>query len=281
MSNFSMYKCGNCSRYFDSSKGLSLHWYHHSECRESHIPLSIQDPTCCINSSFNKRQKTKQTNDSNIQDNPYHDYIYDQRTVYDNEDENIDCFVYSNNSRVEVSLLKIINEIGAPHYAYKLLMDWAQDAYVTGYKFASLCSTYSQQIKKIEKWLSLSNCKPFQNQVILEPDNLSLKVTCFPFVLMLQSILSDPELNQESNLVVPLNGTHFCKYKPPDGLLGEVNTGYWYRLAYKNMVKNPESDFLCPIIFSMDKTTLSNMGSLHVYAIMFTTTLFNAKVSND
>src|SRR5688500_5247779 len=43
------------------------------------------------------------------------------------------------------------------------------------------------------------------------------------------------------------------------------------------MIKDPQKDFLMPIIFAMDKTTISNSAHLHVYAVMFTTTIFNCK----
>ena len=96
---------------------------------------------------------------------------------------------------------------------------------------------------------------------------------------MLKSLFDDPELNQEMNLVISTSGNIFAKYAFSDGRLNEVNSGHWYRTAYQNLVVDPENDFLCPIIFSMDKTTISNMASLSVYAIMFTTLIFNIQVS--
>ena len=186
-------------------------------------------------------------------------------------------FAYSNDSRVEIMLLKLLNNIGAPHYAFKDLMEWAHDAYISGYKFTPKRSSYQQQINKIEKWLNLSQCRPFQKQVNLPPDELELQVTCFPFIPMLESLFNDPEINHECNLVINTDDP-FSKYKSKNGSLGEVNSGNWYQQAYKNMVTNPVDDFLCPIIFSMDKTTISNMSSLHVYAVMFTTTIFDLKV---
>jgi len=117
------------------------------------------------------------------------------------------------------------------------------------------------------------------------PDNLQLKVTCFPFASTLASLFFDKDLNKMENLVVNQSddGVHperFGKYVAPDGLLGEVNTGSWYQTAYSNMIKNPKKDFLAPIIFLMDKTTISNNAHLSVFAIMFTTTIFTLKVCN-
>src|SRR5687767_7965394 len=169
-------------------------------------------------------------------------------------------FGYSNESQREVFLLQILNSIGAPHYAFKLIMEWAHDAFISGYKFSPKCGTHQQQIKRIERWLNLSHCRPFKKQVVLPPDQLQLDVTCFPFVSMLESLLNNPELTQDCNLVINKNGDHFSKFKSPEGRLGEVNSGAWYRTAYKFMIKNVDTDFLCPIIFAMDKTTISNMA---------------------
>src|SRR5687768_7836626 len=98
---------------------------------------------------------------------------------------------------------------------------------------------------------------------------------------MLSSLLNDKSINKLSNLVVNKND-RFAKYEPPTGKLGEVNSGSWYQNAYSTMIsKDPEKDFLMPIIFAMDKTTISNLGHLHVYAVMFTTTIFNCKTRNQ
>ena len=49
--------------------------------------------------------------------------------------------------------------------------------------------------------------------------------------------------------------------------------------SLQKLYKNPESEFLCPLILASDKTTLSEIGDLHVDAIFMTTSIFNIKVS--
>ena len=44
-------------------------------------------------------------------------------------------FSFHNNERIETNLLKLVKEINAPDYAYKKIINWARDAYNTGYKF--------------------------------------------------------------------------------------------------------------------------------------------------
>ena len=46
------------------------------------------------------------------------------------------------------------------------------------------------------------------------------------------------------------------------------------------MVRDTNKNFLLPIIFAMDKTTISSTARMSVYAVMFTTTLFDYKTRN-
>ena len=84
--------------------------------------------------------------------------------------------------------------------------------------------------------------------------------------------------NTYDNLVVN-SKQQFSKYEPYDNRFGEVNTGEWYQNAYQNCIQDPNTDFLCPLILASDKTTLSEIGDLHVDAIFLTTSIFNLKVS--
>ena len=92
------------------------------------------------------------------------------------------------------------------------------------------------------------------------------------------SLFDSQELNQKHNLVVNPHNP-FSKYDPADSRFGEINSRTWYGKAYQTCIQNPEEDFLCPIVLTIDKTTLSDMGDLHVDAIFMTTSIFNTKVS--
>lgn len=183
---------------------------------------------------------------------------------------------FHNDEQVETRLLQLVKEFNAPDYAYKKILNWARDAYNTEYKFNPTTIDYKSRIRKMEKYSSLNILLPYTHSISLPPDNLILTVSCFDFSSMLCSLLNNKELNQLSNLVVNQTDA-FAKYVSPTGKLGEVNSGSWYQDAYKNLVKKPSKDFLLPIIFAMDKTTISSTSDLHVYAIMFTTTIFNCK----
>jgi hypothetical protein len=69
----------------------------------------------------------------------------------------------------------------------------------------------------------------------------------------------------------------FGRYESPDGLLDEVNSGQWYQDTYTQDIHDPKKEFLAPIIFTMDKTVISEASHLSVYVILFTTSIFNSR----
>ena len=178
----------------------------------------------------------------------------------------------------EVELLKLLHQIGAPNHAFESLMSWAQKAGKNGYHFQPTPKCYESQIRNLTGIVGMTPCRPSVSQVSLEPDDLVLDVVVFPFASMLASLLNCPMLNKLENLVVnPVD--RYGRYCAADGLLGEVNSGQWYQDTYDRMVIDPDKDFLCPIIFAMDKTVISEISHLSVNVILFSTTIYNREVS--
>ncbi len=146
------------------------------------------------------------------------------------------------------------------------------------YNFDTKHKTYHQVIRSLEDLLGMQAFWPETKTVTLKGDNKQMEVVVFNVPTLLASLFNDTELNQDKNHVVNAND-RFGKYVSNDNRLSEVNSGHWYEAAYKNLITDPENDFLCPLILANDKTTISEMGDLHVDAIFMTTTVFNTKVS--
>src|SRR5688572_29285718 len=75
------------------------------------------------------------------------------------EDEGIyltDTFMHTNEIRVENNLLKLVSDMNAPNDAFKNIVDWAKDAFSTGYQFNPKTTNYKNQIKQMEN-LATSN----------------------------------------------------------------------------------------------------------------------------
>ena len=158
-------------------------------------------------------------------------------------------------------------------------MEWGRNCSKDDYNFLPCPQRYESQIRNLTQLVGMQDCRPKSNPVTLQPDNMILDVVVFPFATMLSSLLNCPILDKIENLVVnPSN--RFGRYVDPDGRLDEVNSGRWYQDTYDQLILNPDQEFLAPIIFTMDKTVISEASHLSVYVILFTTTIFNRKVGN-
>ena len=202
----------------------------------------------------------------------------DPNVTYRDKDDQL--FTFTNEHRVEVSLLKLLHALGAPLFAFKEIMEWAADAYHSEYKFNPDTRTHHGQIKELQKWTNMTCLRPSQEIVTLAGDNLQLPVVRFDFIASLFSLFHDTTINRLENLAInPANP--FGRYVSPDGLLGDVNSGAFYDMAYANLVTDPNKDFLACIIMQMDKTTVSEAAHLHSHPVMFTLSCFNLERRNQ
>jgi hypothetical protein len=187
---------------------------------------------------------------------------------------------YTSAQKHEAELLKLIHSMGAPNGAFQSIMSWAKTALESGYDFQPSPIAYQQQIIQFEKLVGMTAYQPSRVSVNMYcPDMVEdiLDVVVFDFPSMLTSLFNCPVLNKIENLVVNPHD-RFYKYNSPDGLLGEFNSGTWYDTAYSNLITNSDKDFLCPIIFAMDKTVISEMAGLSFLVIFFTSSVFNREV---
>jgi hypothetical protein len=185
---------------------------------------------------------------------------------------------FSHSAFHEVKLLKLLHDIGAPNYAFQSFMEWGRNGVADEYHFQPRPQRYESQIRNLTRLVGMEDCRPSTIPVTLEPDDITLDVVVFPFATMLSSLLNCPILNKLDNLVVnPID--RFGRYQSPDGLLDEINSGKWYQDTYDQTIFNSDKEFLAPIIFTMDKTVISEASHLSVYVILFTTSIFNREVS--
>ena len=185
---------------------------------------------------------------------------------------------YTKSQQVEIYLLKLCTEMEAPLYAFEEIMKWARTAYTEGYQFLPRQGNYRSQVDKLETWMGMENQRPEEVLVPLPgvsgEDNI--KVTRFDFTTQLRSLLDDPVLNRDENLVINPED-HFQKYMSPDGRLGECLSGSWYNHAWNEMVKDGICDFMIPIILYIDKTQLSISGKLSIFPVQMSLGIFSEK----
>jgi len=258
-------QCLGCSKAFKSKQSFSLHVINSPKCLSSYAQEIDVNQLLILGSKLL----------SNIQAISYNDNTPPTVSTVNNEQEDIALaaqpdveednnelanallqsddeehmpFMYSTSDKVEVSLLKLLNSIGAPHYAFKLIMDWAEDAFDCGYTIQPKQSSYKSQLEHLQCISGVGFTPPTQKVITLAVDNLQVPVTCFDFPSMLFDLFNDPILNHVDNLVVNSNDP-FAMYESPNGILNEVNSGHWYRNAYSYCIDDPSTDFYVPLFY--------------------------------
>jgi Plavaka transposase len=132
----------------------------------------------------------------------------------------------------------------------------------------------------LEVWMGMQNHRPNEVEVKLrkKKGHDFVKVTVFDFTTQLCSLLDDPVLNRDENLVLN-EEDRFKRYVPPNGRLGECLSGSWYNHAWDEMEKDGLCNFMIPIIFYIDKTQISKSGKLSIFPVQMSLGIFTEKVS--
>ena len=291
----SVVTCPACNRDFTAGRSMCMHLYQSPKCRQKNVGASTSNPFWLVpNETIFTLAPIDVANGNDYDctsDDCYPAADVDEEQMVDDVPlpQGDECLLdvvvfpqaYTTSQKYEAELLKIIHSTGAPNGAFQEIMSWARSALSDGYDFLPSPLAYTRQINHLEKLVGMQACRPTRVPVNLFRPDLEedlLDVVVFDFPTMLASLFNCPVLNKLENLVV--NPTdRFSKYNAAGGKLGEVNSALWYDNAYTHLVTDPAKDFLCPIIFAMDKTVISEMAGLSVFVILFTTTIFNRKVS--
>lgn len=293
----SVVTCPGCNRAFTAGRSMCVHLYQSPQCRPKNIPSSTNLPFWLVPDELpytlpsapvpNEFDSFFHSDDGFPEADMYDDVMLDDPPQPQGDECLLDVVnfpqAYTTAQNYEAQLLKIIHTTGAPNGAFQSIMSWARSAMSEGYDFQPSPLAYDRQIHHLEKMVGMQSCRPTRVPVnLFRPDMEEdiLDVVVFDFPTMLASLFNCPVLNKLENLVV--NPTdRFAKYIAPNSKLGEVNSGSWYNTAYSTLVTDPDKDLLCPIIFAMDKTVISEMAGLSVFVILFTSSLFNREVSID
>ena len=186
----------------------------------------------------------------------------------------------------ETKLLKILDDIQAPHFVYKQILHWAQKAYSDNYNFMPERKSRKAQINYLKNWTNFPEaCTPKLVQVELsttpgQPAQ-TIDITVFNFTGQLVSLLNDQSLFGDIATLDVNPKDVFGKYKVPGGKLSSINSGKRYKDAYQQMIQDTNKDFLLPIIFACDETKLSGGKKAGCWPLTFTTTLLNQKARNN
>ena len=179
--DISLYTCHGCKVKYQSNRALSIHLRSSLYCNDfmqSHpltlTPLqnynektinNIEEAHFATTFDYNHNHNEPESNLEHGFNND--DSLSTEKSNQGSENE----FYHSTEIIHEIKLLKILTNIGAPLYAYQTIMKWAQEAYLSDYKFDTTRKTYQQTIKYLEEDLQFHVSQPKFVPVTLFKDN--------------------------------------------------------------------------------------------------------------
>jgi hypothetical protein len=203
---------------------------------------------------------------------------------------------------VEALLLALVQQFGCSLDGYQAIMEWAAFAQEKGYKFGRPEREKSRKaaMQRMIKRLGMEFLKPESLTIPLVDDSgpkvssasrpasaptssassapkksaveATIPIVMYDFEELLDSLLTDKTMMVAENLLLNPDNP-YAKY-PSGGLLDDVLSGSWYHQTWK-VLKLKEGDFLCPIIFFIDKTHTDHFGRFTLEPIRFTLGIFN------
>ena len=124
----------------------------------------------------------------------------DDSLIYKTMEYNSNCHEYlPSSTTASIKLLKILQQIEAPLYAYESIMDWTAECCNSGVMFAHNYPSREYIINKMSETMCMTGMQPKESPLKLSDDRI-IKVTHFDFKEMCFSILNDKHLMNEKNL---------------------------------------------------------------------------------
>ena len=184
--------------------------------------------------------------------------------------------------KAHIELINMLKGINAPNYMFDEIMNWAIKCNTTyNFKFKKEnILTREVFVEKIKKQFDTNKLNPFTEIVELPGSKKETKIICHDFKFSLYSLLNDPSLMKDENLLLnPQNPFEIFTEKNLNHK-ADINTGSVYKKAYEKYIINKDKEILCPIIFFIDKTHTDTNGRLCVEQVRFTLGIFNKKARN-
>lgn len=149
-----------------------------------------------------------------------------------------------------------------------------------------LCISRQAFVNKMKK--RFPSPTPINHKVVLEHTTMNTSevtnVVTFDFKEQLDNLISDLDLfGNLNNLQINPNSKNpwgEMAIDPRYSKLDDVHTGNWYKRTYKELIQDPNTEMLFPIILYIDKTGTDRMNRYGVEPLIFTTTVLNRSTRN-
>ena len=215
---------------------------------------------------------------------PGHDNVarvVDQHFNYDQDANRAvfqdDTILHDKQDKWLINLMKLLNDMHAPDYAFQQILRWAVSAQADGFDFngnrgfsrKSNLKWMFEMTQNAHLTLPLVHAIQQENKQIAE-------IVCYDFVPVALSLLQDRSVMTQTNMALDMRNP-LAMYYPPDGRLGEAMSGSVYRDMYKRYITNPAKQLLCPLISWFDRTVISGNDKFSLAPYMFTFAIFTEK----
>jgi hypothetical protein len=185
-------------------------------------------------------------------------------------------FPSSPDDAAHVFLADLCRRIRAPLYAYDEILKWAQESYLSGYRFPTNAPTYRHLISSLRNRLHLNHLS-HDTATIQKCGGGTLEFPMFDFKHMFHDLIDDYRISP--HLLINFEDPN----KPPSfnaQHLDEVHTGKWHRLTSHQLIRQSK-DILCGIIFFFDRTHVANKDKLSLCPLMFTLSIIPRWIRNQ
>jgi Plavaka transposase len=199
--------------------------------------------------------------------------------VGEDEGPSFECknFMYTTDQKWTVALLKTLDEANAPDYIFGQVLEWARLASSAGYSFhpAGGLSRSKNVDALINSVRNANQLLPFVRRVNV-PHASPSDVICFDFVSQLLSLLQNPIIMTQENLLISIKDP-LKPYESKDNVLGDALSGSVYRKAYNRLITDPSRQLFVPIIQWIDRTHVTGNARFSLKPYMFTPAIFTEK----
>jgi hypothetical protein len=178
-----------------------------------------------------------------------------------------------------IELMHLCKQARDPLYMFDGIQKWARDTIRDDPTYFEGPSIKRQNVlNSLNERYCLEGYEPTVHNIGL-PSGKLIDVVIHDFDAAIFSLLSDPYLMQEENLLLNLDEP----WKPlshPENEIGDIHTGSLFKDGWKLYCRQNSNDVLCALMFFIDKTFTDVGGNLNIEGVTFTLTIFNQKTRN-
>ena len=273
-----------------ASSSIAEDWsteYPNADCLEDDFDVlpSGQEPTNHSDSESDDLSKSSLSSS----DRPPDPYLVDKFDQYSSS--GYGHMVASKQYESDVNLMGILKKANAPIYLFDELKDWARASIITDVSFTDKNSKKRAAVlTEMRRRFDMDRVQPQTTQALLPGSQQTIKITMYDFKEQLYSLLSDPAVMRNENLIFPEddagNMDPFASPKNPkdltdDDLIFDVIDGSAYYEVHKVKCVVHGRDVVVGVMFFIDKAHYDVQGRLCFEPVTFTLSIFRKEVRTN